>query len=278
MKNNDYKKQHIVPVCYLANFSIDKDKGRKSRIFFYHKNDARAGQGILDNFPYENNFYDIPELGESIKVLEKFFCQIEGVYAKLLRSFIQAAILQKCDRDCNHIIIPKNVRDELAAQFAIQYLRTNYYRDYISNIFQQMIDAFLYAEIPTPNKKYLRHLHTTELLSFKMANFFANLFDDRKWVVLVNHTNIPFWTSDNPIICINHSKQLNLPAADCRLTYYIPISPEYAIEMYQRPVNFIDLMYFDIYNSNDIMFYNSHIKDKSQKLVFSNKDFNEQLL
>lgn len=107
-----------------------------------------------------------------------------------------------------------------------------------------------------------------------MANFYANLFDNKKWVILVNHTDLPFITSDNPLISINHSKEKHLSAASDKLTYYIPISPTYAIEMYPKSVKWNDLFYFDLFNECNIAIYNRYIEQGCTRMLFSNKDFN----
>lgn len=99
------------------------------------------------------------------------------------------------------------------------------------------------------------------------------MFADKKWAVLVNHTDLPFWTSDNPLITINHGDQEHVSAASDDLTYYIPISPTIAIEMYPKSVNWNDLTYFDLYDERFISNYNMCIERECTRMVFSNKEF-----
>lgn len=99
------------------------------------------------------------------------------------------------------------------------------------------------------------------------------MFNDKKWAILVNHTELPFLTSDNPLIAINHGKQEHISATSKYLTYYIPISPIFAIEMYPKSVKWNDLFYFDLFDVRSIAIYNLQIERDCTRMLFSNKDF-----
>ncbi|MDE6480276.1 MAG: DUF4238 domain-containing protein, partial [Muribaculaceae bacterium] len=84
----EYIRQHIVPACYLANFGINGNQGRKTKIYYYLEEKNISGLGTVDDFPIEKNFYDISELGENEKILELFFQKIENEYSELLKELI----------------------------------------------------------------------------------------------------------------------------------------------------------------------------------------------
>ena len=64
---------HTVPVAYLANFGINGNEQRESRIYFYNVHENKTNQAKVGKFPVINHFYDINELGEQKQIIEKFF-------------------------------------------------------------------------------------------------------------------------------------------------------------------------------------------------------------
>ena len=196
---------HTVPVAYLANFGINGNEQRESRIYFYNVHENKTNQAKVGKFPVINHFYDINELGEQKQIIEKFFGnKIEGELATLLRVLLGTIIIDPQRRDCSSLQIEK---EQLSAQFALLITRTEAFRDYYKDIYQQIKDGFPYADIPQYSKTDFQRIHTSEILDFGMSNFYANLFSDWHWVFIINHTELPFITSDNPVIRIDHSKK-----------------------------------------------------------------------
>lgn len=272
----EYTKQHIVPACYMANFGISGNQGRKSKIHYYIVKKRISGCGVVNDFPVETNYYDIPELGDNKKIIELLFQKIESDLSELLKELIDSIIIDKNNRTSLTVDYPLNKRQELSAQFAIQLQRTHFLRNHFKYIYDQIKAGAPVSCYPIPEygKDDFKRLQNTQIISFRLANCYANLFDDKKWAILVNHTNLPFITSDNPLISINHSKEKHLSAASDKLTYYIPISPMYAIEMYPKSVKWNDLFYFDLFNERNIAIYNRYIEQGCTRMLFSNKDFN----
>lgn len=271
--SKEYIKQHIVPACYLANFGANGNKGRKSKIYYYIRDKGISGCGCAGDFPVERNFYDIPELGENEKILELFFQKIEPDYSELLKEFIRSISFDTNTRNGLCVDFPLNKRDELNAQFSVQIQRTRSLGKHFKHIYTQLKSAKLNYNIPGYGEDDFRRLQNQQILSFDLANFYANMFNDRKWIVLVNHTELPFLTSDNPVISIDRGNNEHFAAASDDLTYYIPISPLFAIEMYPKSIQRNDLSYFDIYDTNQIVYYNSQIVQKCAIVLFSNKNF-----
>lgn len=269
----EYTKQHIVPSCYIANFGANGNEGRKSTIYYYLKEKGVFGYGRADDFPVESNFYDIPELGEDNKILELFFNKIETEFSDLLKELISSMIFDKKDRDAEYVEYPLSKRRKLSAQFAILIQRTNALREDLKYVYEQLKAAFPNGSIPDYSKNDFKRLQNTQILSFELSHFYANMFNDKKWAILVNHTKLPFLTSDNPLIAINHSKEIHISAASDDLTYYIPISPLFAIEMYPISVKWNDLFYFDVFDETNIAIYNMCIEQQCTRMLFSNTDF-----
>ena len=206
MGNKDtVKHSHTVPAAYLANFGIDGNKSRDSMFYFYNVQENKTDTEKAGNIPVINHFYDINELGEQKQIIEKFFGdKIEGELATLLRVLLGTIIIDPQRRDCSSLQLEK---EQLSAQFALLITRTEAFRDYYKDIYQQIKDGFPYADIPQYSKTDFQRIHTSEILNFGMSNFYANLFSDWHWAFIINHTELPFITSDNPVIRIDHSKK-----------------------------------------------------------------------
>ena len=264
---------HTVPVAYLANFGINGNEQRESRIYFYNVHENKTNQAKVGKFPVINHFYDINELGEQKQIIEKFFGnKIEGELATLLRVLLGTIIIDPQRRDCSSLQIEK---EQLSAQFALLITRTEAFRDYYKDIYQQIKDGFPYADIPQYSKTDFQRIHTSEILDFGMSNFYANLFSDWHWVFIINHTELPFITSDNPVIRIDHSKKTNEPisAVSPEVTYFGPLSPTVAVEILHKDILKKDLVLFDVYQIKNVASYNKEIIKNCTRFLFSNKSF-----
>ena len=274
MRNKDTTKHsHTVPVAYLANFGIDGNKKRDSMVYFYNVQENKTDTEKAGNIPVINHFYDIKELGEQKQIIEKFFGdKIEGELATLLRVLLGTIIIDPQRRDCSSLQLEK---EQLSAQFALLITRTEAFRDYYKDIYQQIKDGFPYADIPQYSKTDFQRIHTSEILDFGMSNFYANLFSDWHWAFIINHTELPFITSDNPVIRIDHSKITNEPisAASPEATYFVPLSPTVAVEIFHKDILKNDLAFFDIYQIKNIASYNKEIIKNCSRFLFSNKSF-----
>ena len=273
------KHQHLVPVCYLANFGINGNEGRNSTVFYCDAFDSSSYENpriiSVNKFPVENCFYDIPLLDTNKKLLEEFFCQIEGEYSEQLKLILQYVVAKREKTDALRILSTPD-KNKLAMQFALQIVRTRVFRNHYQRIYDTLSHAFLYADIPKYEKADFQRLHTNELLDFKMANFYANLLSDRNWVFLINHTDLPFFTSDNPAIFINNSRKnvQNLSPASPETTFFIPLSPQIAIELYSKSILKEAEKFFDIYKRETVRWYNMNLKINSARFMMSNqKDF-----
>ena len=273
MGNKDtVKHSHTVPAAYLANFGIAGNKKRDSMVYFYNVQDNKTDKAKVGKFPMINHFYDIKELGGQKQIIEKMFSQIEGELATLLRVLLGTIIIDPQRRDCSSLQIEK---EQLSAQFALLITRTEAFRDYYKDIYQQIKDGFPYADIPQYSKTDFQRIHTSEILDFGMSNFYANLFSDWHWAFIINHTELPFITSDNPVIRIDHSKITNEPisAASPEATYFVPLSPTVAVEIFHTDILKNDLAFFDIYQIKNIASYNKEIIKNCSRFLFSNKSF-----
>jgi len=268
------KHQHTVPACYLANWGINGNQGRKSEVYFLDKNSHQIRISSVNKLPTENFFYDIPELDEKKQLLEKFFGVIEGEYAALLKKVLI------CIEDSQNIIDNKRPilssidKNELTAQFAMQIVRTQKFRSFYQNVHTTIKEAFPWVDFPDLTPDTLQSLHTSEITSFSLSNFYANLLDDRNLVFLINCSDALFFTSDNPGIFINHSADLSKPISPVakEVTFYIPLSPKVAVEFYHKSILKIPEIYIPIGLSGIVNGYNKRLWNQCTRFMFSTKD------
>ena len=273
MKQKDTKNEHYVPVSYLANFGINGNKGRDTTSYIYNKNNNRVFESNFEIIASENKFYWIPEFEKNINILEDFFAPIESQYTTFSNILFKEISFEPSDRKSTIVSIGSETKDFLSGYFALQIVRTRTQRDYYKYIYDTLLTNIPYIDAPSYTKDDFRRIHTNSLLSMELANFYANLIMDRKWIFLINHTDIPFFTSDNPFIFISHDRttqHYSVVATD--VTGYLPITPKIAIQFFDKNDSIDDNSYFDIFSSKCILTYNSWIKHYSTRFVISNKN------
>lgn len=269
------KRQHTVPACYLENWGINGNQGREDTKFYVlNVSKHHVFIASVNNYPIEKLFYDIPELEEKKRLLEEFFCNIEDKYVTLLRRVLQRIEDRQNIRSKTEPIISMEDRNELAAQFAMQIVRTQAFRSFYRYTYTTFKEGLPWADIPAYTNSDFQRLHTSEIMSFNMANFYANLLSDRNWVILVNHSDIPFFTSDNPGIFINHSEKLLEPKSPVaeEVTFYIPLSPTIAVELYHKNLLKIPEICIPFTNSGIVQGYNRNLLIQCTRFMFSNKN------
>lgn len=271
----DVAHQHYVPACYLANFGIEGNQKRNSKIYFYNIKDKKTGISKVSKMPVEKYFYDIEALGDDKQLLENFFTQIEGDLAGLLQTIIQSVVIDPNLRDSNYLYLTNEKRALLSCQIALQITRTYSFRNYFNDIYLQLKNGFPYADIPSYSKEDIKRIHIVELFENKFSNFYSNFIDDRHLIVLVNHTDVPFITSDKPIVNIDYRKNQQYPTSiiDKEVTLFFPISPYIAIEVYDKNIARKDLAYLDIYKEKNVIGYNLALINEDTRFLFSNKSF-----
>lgn len=139
-----------------------------------------SGCGCAGDFPVEGNYYDIPELGENKKILELLFQKIETDLSDLLKELICSITFEKKDRKGCYVDYPLSKRQALSAQFAMQIQRTNLLRKQFEYIYDQLKAHVPCGSIPDYDKSDYKRLQNTQILSFDLAHFYANIFNDKK--------------------------------------------------------------------------------------------------
>lgn len=267
---------HLVPACYLAYFGISGNEGRDSKIYFLNVSDNKSGTRKVDKIAGENGFNDFVELDENKRLIEDLFANvIEPKLSQLLKRILSVTEIDPSARKQAKVQLSIQEKNELSAQMAFQYVRTRVFRDKFKSLYGQLKEGFPYADLPKYAEPDFKRIHFMEFFNPKFSNFLANLFDDRHWVFLVNHTGKPFITSDAPVIQINHKTKKGeaLSPVSPRATMFFPLSPTIAIEVYDKSIAKEDMCYFDIYLPQVVDWYNYNEIANCSRVVLSNVSF-----
>ena len=127
------------------------------------------------------------------------------------------------------------------------------------------------------DKDYTKINHIQIL--FQLTEDIAKILEKYKWVVLVNYTNTPFYTSDSPVV-----KRANLDHplysygfSSKGIEVVFPISPNYAINIlepsyiYEKTPTLLEHTLFDCSEEN-VIHYNDLIVLQATSQVYSNQN------
>jgi len=199
------KNQHYVPQLHLRHFSNTQTIRRKKThyVYYYDKKMEIKSKINVKHAAMEKYFYDNELIGQTIEhSLSMLESRINKDIYKDLISFEDPMIFE----------IPKYKM--LFSEFlAVQLIRTKHNREDLKVQFKMIKEQVLdgVEDINTDFLKQVQNMDSDEsvkevqLKNFKPENVkhYAKIFYDKKWMLLVNNTEIPFWTSDNPIVRFN---------------------------------------------------------------------------
>lgn len=211
---NNTIKQHYVPVFYLKKFSNKKKK--EYFTYCYDINLNRSYPANIRNIGEEKYFYKIGNQN-----FEEDFKRVEDLAAPIIHtlSFEKTKPLDNI-----------KIRGQLSIFMAIQFLRTNEMRktmleqnskisNYLEN-FELTEDMEKISKIL--NEQYIKH-HQIGIIHDLTQNLTHELFF-KKWILLKNKTQTPFWTSDNPIVRYNPHGKIGFGCSHIHIFY--PINPK----------------------------------------------------
>jgi hypothetical protein len=140
------------------------------------------------------------------------------------------------------------------------------------------------------NGKFTKDSYTIEInenftkinhiqIMFQLVEDIANILVNYKWVILVNYTSTPFYTSDSPVV---KRANLNHPAysygfSSKGIEVIFPISPNYAINIlepsyiYEKIPTLLEHTLFDCSEEN-VIHYNDLIVKQATSQVYSNQN------
>ena len=310
-KTNISKTQHYVPQFYLKNFS---QRNNKIHVFSKQDNKQFCSNvSKVANEKYFYGIPDVPKKSKTFEKLteaqrkqeiEEFLSRIDDNSSKALSEFLEqvkSCRLKIFSLESNYenmslglLEIDERLRYDLSIFFALQDLRTREYRESTRQFYDGSLTRLLRRKIKYENSDEIKKLkinpkdlkitHTDDAISFlhfrSLLNKehilgLSNILFNRKWVVGVNNTNIPLFTSDHPLIKHNYKKTF-FRGGYSSDEIAIPLSSKYLLIMIS-PILWEDMTALNNKNvmvqelqKDNVIFYNHLQTTKSYNYVFSN--------
>ena len=238
MANN--KNQHFVPQAYLRGFGIKNKDGDAKSIHLYAIGAGKFAFGASIRGQCSKNFFY-----GNVKALEDLLQHFEGSYGS------SAAALERGEITTVHLA-------KAVQFFFLQFLRTPFQLEQRRNTVEEFSKLEINGQKATPDDYVFDPQREMQHQIYIFARH-HNAFADLKPIVLLNHTAIPFITSDNPAIYTNRlyaQRYLDETAGTIQSggIIYLPISPTKALFAYDGDV-YQDASrenYFKINNENDV--------------------------
>ena len=232
-------KQHYVPQFYLRNFSRDKKS-----IYCFDKVNVKSDSQGIRNVAQEKYFYEFESL-----YLEDDFASLETEVSKYINNIVRI----KKYKILNNL----KQRSKLALFMAAQLIRTLERRQLVELQVKALKNHFIETDVMNDTlssffDKFLQDASIKEShlkLIQEMLPHLVKRFFFKKWVLLIDKTDVGFLTSDNPIVMYNTH---NLEGLDNENNHvFFPLSPQLCICLLD-PSNYKNFKAKTQYSSEEI--------------------------
>ena len=227
MKNKPpkVKKQHFVPRCYLKNFCIDK-----TNIHVLDKKELKEFKSNIINIANQSYFYDLQN--DKTQLFENFFCEIENDFNKILIPMFER--LEKLNTSFYEF--SEEEKDYLSTYFCLQWVRTPHIRGIASSFFKSILEKISKMLNLKNNKIIVHEDKTMPLHSLFILKMIERRIDEyiknQSWFLIINKTQRPFYTSDNPAILDSEFCQKDGRGKGFLsngMNFYLPLSSKYCL-------------------------------------------------
>jgi len=214
------KMQHYVPRVYLKNFS--KNNGKEYYIYCFDKQNNKSFQTNIKDIAFEKEFYDkISEEQTTEKTLRAIEMEVGGVIPKLLK-------IKDIDK------LSDEEKDILSEFIAYQMIRVKETREALKDTAKQFFKKYEDQLAPELKNQVLDSMKEESLRNIHKdiigeMNEFKKRIKDMKWILVINKSRFPFWTSDNPVAeynAIDLSPYGNIGLECLGFEMHIPIHPK----------------------------------------------------
>ncbi len=199
---------HWVPIVYLKNFGFEisnqKLNPRNKKTFYFNKSkikekvkNTNIKRISLNKICCEDDYYNTNlENFLNIKVETEI---LDNAFTKIISEKSIKSLNEKERTAIKQFILSQKIRTPSAIRKQIELNiwlksipREIYDKCLQSNIFKYIPQE----ELATSKEEFME----TYEKNIALAARFPSLLDDFKWILRINKTNIPYFTSDNPII------------------------------------------------------------------------------
>jgi len=257
-------KQHYVPQFYLRNFSI----GRKGvQVYFFDKSKCISNVANIDRVACEKLFYDYGAEDRNQIIENELANRLEP---KLKKAY--SKLIKECSISC----LTEADKQLIAIFIALQQVRTKEVRmvikDMILQMTQKLSERYSSSELDIwiANSRTDDLIKTVHLLLMTDLYEYADIVNNKKWILFVNKTIMPFWCSDNPVTRLNPTDQgFGLKSPNIQIS--IPLNPEISL-CFGEPMLYLSLP--DRINADieEVTGQNHLQVEQSTRFVYSNKN------
>lgn len=197
---SEAKNQHFVPRSYLKRFTHDG-----SQTYVFDKVKKLTFPSNINKIASGKYFYNLPqEINSNVDpfLIEKVFSQLETKYGNLLAEIIDGITVRRG--------ITKNQKQNLAIHLGVQILRTREFRDSYIELSKKAREAifnkFLKLQkidteaIVSIGDNMIPAEHARMIFDPESLGILVPFLSDCIWMVGINMTEQPFYTSDTPIV------------------------------------------------------------------------------
>lgn len=294
------KKQHYVPQSYLENWAIPGTH----QVHVYNKTQRKTYFTNIGNVASERYFYDIdfsgilteedfakwgmvpcdPKHLDDEQYIENFFAdQVEGYFKQQLMNVIQLVTKMSPWEVSNCVFMSASEKLFFSLHLALQYIRVKSVRnamidsaDCLEQALNDMGASQQVIEKYSVSASELPYIHGQMIFDQKEIEDLSKRFFALTWILQINRTSQPFYTSDNPIGTMPHVHHPFMSMAGLNsqgVEAYFPISPTLMLTMfdseYHTNMNGLDRRIVEMDDIDSVKDYNSRILIHSDACIFS---------
>ena len=295
-------KEHYVPQRHLRYFA------NEDKFFVYDKEKKQQRPGNINDYACERFFYDVDFDALKNEILEqepdfKFDPEMEKLLKEIDEQHIEHWFGQNVETwlfdpldkistlytmsnpqilNSIEVLSAKNM-NYISLFLAIQVMRSKEFRESITELYERLPMLLMkkfaktqeekdYAkslELKIKNENHKKVYHAQVLTDPEYAVHLAETFRAKIWMIGYNRTNMPFYTSDNPVVKFGHNGYSGFNSQGIEI--FFPITTRLVLIL-KDP----DYFYFEIDNHNhfvelddvDVAFINSLQVQQSYRYVF----------
>lgn len=304
------KNQHYVPQRYLRAFANKHNNSYKFNVYDKEKEQQRSGN--VEQYASERYFYDVdfeslkrdveskhpdfefdPEMDKLMKEvdpqhLEHFFAQNVETYLfdpipQIITSYFMINPVKRLETN----ILNDDQMNKISMYLAIQQVRSKEFRQTIVETYEKLPLVLMKKmaksdeereflegikiELANDNQKKL--LHAQMILDQESVTKLAIVFREKLWFVLINETDVPFYTSDNPLVRYGHCNEMGYASKGIEIAF--PINSKLLLVLRDRDFFGGDSQYHNHFlriEKENVIFYNALQVQQSYRYVFCKED------
>ncbi|WP_040447153.1 DUF4238 domain-containing protein [Eubacterium ventriosum] len=177
--------------------------------------------------------------------------------------------------------------DKISLYLALQQVRTKEFRQVIIETYERMPLLLMKKMAKSEEERELLNnirlewndenqkklLHAQMILDEENITKLALVFRDKYWMVLINETGMPFYTSDNPVVRYGHCGQMGYGSRGIEIAF--PINSRLILVLRDRDYFSTDGVlhkHFCKIDEENVIFYNALQVQQSYRYVFCKEE------